>query len=435
MTVIYGLLLQAKGEVKRIKLCDSKDTTPLTPDSLQSIIKKKTPLQELGVYEYGDLCLTLFGYTSGKAGTENKHELPPPLNEQTIYSDILLIASKAKYSWAHPVPFTPEQYEKFYAAAFGGNDEHDESESDSDSDNSMESKEDSDEEKEDDDEYHIQSAKKKAAVEDGVPEDEEGDEEEEEEGDEEEEEEEEEEGGEEGQDGVGSEGGYDEPVPKRRASAKKKATKGNTTVVQNTGRAKQQSLLIRPGFQELTQGGPIPTQDCLERKFRQHTFQLLQERFTKEFTEEECIAIERAVLTNAMTDADAKFVVKHFDNTLFQVCYTAASRRLLANLDPNTYVHNEHLIQKLKKKDLQIDHLATMSVMDYAPHLYSGLHDRMLLREQQQLEGNKAMATDMFKCNRCGKRETTFYELQTRSADEPMTKFINCVNCGKRWRM
>jgi DNA-directed RNA polymerase subunit M/transcription elongation factor TFIIS len=432
MTVIYGLLLQAKGEVKRIKLCDTKESTTLTPDSLQTILKKKTPVQELGVYEYGDYVLTLFGYTSGKAGTENKHELPPPLNERTIYSDILLIASKAKYSWAQPIPFTPDQYEKFYAAAFGGNGE-DEEESDSDS-NSILSKEDTDEEKEDDDEPIIQSAKKKAAVEDGVPEDED---------DEEPEDDDEIDSDEEGEDeeqdeieGGGSEGGeYDEPVPKQRASSKKKVAKGNTTVVQNTGRAKQQALHLRPGFQEITQTGPIPTQDCMERQYRQHTLGLLRERFPTQFTEEEHIAIERAILSNTMVDADAKFVLKHFDNTLFQVCYTSATRRLLANLDPSSYVKNEHLFQKLTKHDLQIEHLATMNVMDYAPNLYSGLHDRMLLREQQQLEGNKAMATDAFKCNRCGKRETTFYELQTRSADEPMTKFITCVNCGKRWRM
>lgn len=431
MTVIYGLLLQAKGEVKRIKLCDTKDATALTPESLQTIIKKKTPLQELGAYEYGELVLTLFGYTSGKAGTENKHELPPPLNETEFYSDILLIASNAKYSWARPVPFTPEQYEKFYAAAFGGNDDDDGGASESDSD-SMESSSESDTEKEEDEEIHIQSAKKKAAVEDGVPEDEEDDTPEEDEDD----------GGSESEEGDANEEGgsdgvaeYDEPVPKPRAASKKKPAKGNTTVVQNTGRAKQQALLVKPGFQEITEVSAIPTQECPERTFRQHTLSILRERFQTHFTEGDLIGIERAVLTNAMADADVKFVVKHFDNTLFQVCYTSAMRRLVVNLDPATYIHNTHLLQKIKQKDLQIEHLATMSVMDYAPTLYSGLHDRMLLREQQQLEGNKAMATDMFKCNRCGKRETTFYELQTRSADEPMTKFITCVNCGKRWRM
>ena len=54
--------------------------------------------------------------------------------------------------------------------------------------------------------------------------------------------------------------------------------------------------------------------------------------------------------------------------------------------------------------------------------------------EKRQLEGNKQMATDQFLCTRCFKRECTYYEMQTRSADEPMTIFINCLNCGKNWR-
>lgn len=42
--------------------------------------------------------------------------------------------------------------------------------------------------------------------------------------------------------------------------------------------------------------------------------------------------------------------------------------------------------------------------------------------------------TNSFKCGRCGKRKCTYYQLQTRSADEPMTTFVTCVNCNKRWK-
>lgn len=37
-------------------------------------------------------------------------------------------------------------------------------------------------------------------------------------------------------------------------------------------------------------------------------------------------------------------------------------------------------------------------------------------------------------CKKCGSKRTYSYQKQTRSADEPMTTFSQCTNCGKRWR-
>lgn len=37
---------------------------------------------------------------------------------------------------------------------------------------------------------------------------------------------------------------------------------------------------------------------------------------------------------------------------------------------------------------------------------------------------NTKASTDMFRCSKCGKNETTYYQMQTRSADEPMTTFV-----------
>lgn len=40
----------------------------------------------------------------------------------------------------------------------------------------------------------------------------------------------------------------------------------------------------------------------------------------------------------------------------------------------------------------------------------------------------------MFKCGKCKSMKTTYYQMQTRSADEPMTTFVNCMNCNNRWK-
>lgn len=34
----------------------------------------------------------------------------------------------------------------------------------------------------------------------------------------------------------------------------------------------------------------------------------------------------------------------------------------------------------------------------------------------------------------CGNTKAYFYQLQIRSADEPMTSFYKCTNCGHQWR-
>ncbi|KAF7458209.1 transcription elongation factor A TFIIS [Cryptosporidium felis] len=39
-----------------------------------------------------------------------------------------------------------------------------------------------------------------------------------------------------------------------------------------------------------------------------------------------------------------------------------------------------------------------------------------------------------FTCGKCKTNKTTYYQMQTRSADEPMTTFVRCLNCGNRWK-
>lgn len=60
------------------------------------------------------------------------------------------------------------------------------------------------------------------------------------------------------------------------------------------------------------------------------------------------------------------------------------------------------------------------------------------IKEKALLEcergGPPKATTDQFKCGRCGQRKTTYYQLQTRSADEPMTTFVTCVNCNNHWK-
>jgi len=51
-----------------------------------------------------------------------------------------------------------------------------------------------------------------------------------------------------------------------------------------------------------------------------------------------------------------------------------------------------------------------------------------------QLATVQGTKTDLLKCGKCKKKNCTYNQLQTRSADEPMTTFVMCNNCGNRWK-
>lgn len=55
----------------------------------------------------------------------------------------------------------------------------------------------------------------------------------------------------------------------------------------------------------------------------------------------------------------------------------------------------------------------------------------MEIKSAEQL---KPASTSIYTCGKCKKNECTYYEQQTRSADEGTTLFITCLHCGHKWK-
>lgn len=60
------------------------------------------------------------------------------------------------------------------------------------------------------------------------------------------------------------------------------------------------------------------------------------------------------------------------------------------------------------------------------------LHKKNLFDAQGATE--KRAVTDRFTCGKCKHKKVSYYQMQTRSADEPLTTFCTCENCGNRWK-
>jgi transcription elongation factor S-II len=167
--------------------------------------------------------------------------------------------------------------------------------------------------------------------------------------------------------------------------------------------------------------------------FRQTSIEKLA--FLKDRFEDTSIkALEKALLVHVSHLAKKHYIPRNWTAIPFQELYRTQLRSLLWNIHPKSPVKNPRLLARCLDGEFPLEHIPGMTPYDMFPERWQELADKQLIREQKILEGNKRQATDEYKCNRCHKRECTYYEMQTRSADEPTTIFITCLNCGKRWK-
>jgi transcription elongation factor S-II len=166
---------------------------------------------------------------------------------------------------------------------------------------------------------------------------------------------------------------------------------------------------------------------------RQKVFSIIQSTFNSNLTQEQCIEFEKLIFDKAFQTANKNHVRKVWSFNPFCEMYNAVARRLIGNLNPTSYVKNKALWERFHHKELTLEQITNQNYYELSPDVWQPMVDRQAKRERVQLEGDFSRATDKWQCNNCKMRKCTYYELQTRSADEPMTIFIHCLNCGKRW--
>lgn len=80
--------------------------------------------------------------------------------------------------------------------------------------------------------------------------------------------------------------------------------------------------------------------------------------------------------------------------------------------------------------------LAKMTPEEMASNEMKKLREKFVKEaiNDAQLATVQGTETDLLKCGKCKKRNCTYNQIQTRSADEPMTTFVLCNACGHRWK-
>jgi len=130
-----------------------------------------------------------------------------------------------------------------------------------------------------------------------------------------------------------------------------------------------------------------------------------------------------------------KFPERHvvsWDNMYFKMRYKLKLQQLLSE-----FKRCPNLPQRFRDGELKVNKMCS-----YEPDVLNpeGLYSKTkFARKKLELQREEAYKQDdnyegMFKCGKCKSKKTDYYQLQTRSADEPMTTYVTCKACGHRWK-
>ncbi|XP_027005149.2 transcription elongation factor A protein 3 isoform X7 [Tachysurus fulvidraco] len=113
--------------------------------------------------------------------------------------------------------------------------------------------------------------------------------------------------------------------------------------------------------------------------------------------------------------------------------YKNRVRSRISNLkDPK----NPNLRKNVLGGAIELSRIATMTAEEMASDELKQLRN-ILTQEairEHQMAKTGGTTTDLLQCGKCKKKNCTYNQVQTRSADEPMTTFVLCNECGNRWK-
>ena len=144
--------------------------------------------------------------------------------------------------------------------------------------------------------------------------------------------------------------------------------------------------------------------------------------------------IEKGIYNYTIDTAKSRNITRLWDDKVFYNLYMNKCISIYSNLSKDSYIQNNYLLKNILEKKIDPENVANLSVYDIFPDNWKDLMDKKSKMDELKYKLKPEAMTDQFKCRKCYSRSCSYYEVQTRSADEPMTQFITCLDCKNRWK-
>lgn len=153
-----------------------------------------------------------------------------------------------------------------------------------------------------------------------------------------------------------------------------------------------------------------------------------------DITEKEVEDLEIGIFNSTIDYANSLHIQLSWSSPLFIDTYNNIARSIYSNLKKDSYIKNEKLMERMKAKEFLPHELAYMSCEEIFPEKWQDIIEKQKLKFKAAYEIKQVSMSDAIKCSKCKNNKVSYYELQTRSGDEAMTVYFNCIVCGNKWK-
>ena len=128
--------------------------------------------------------------------------------------------------------------------------------------------------------------------------------------------------------------------------------------------------------------------------------------------------IEKSIFNYSIDKAQEYKIIKRWDNPFFVQIYLDKFKMIYFT------IKKDEIKEKIKIGLLITKDLAYKTHQEIYPEKWKQMMDNKKIRLENKYFPKIEASTDNFECRRCKKNRCTYYQAQTRSADEPMTTFV-----------
>lgn len=138
--------------------------------------------------------------------------------------------------------------------------------------------------------------------------------------------------------------------------------------------------------------------------------------------------IERSIYNYTISECEKRNIIRQWENHYFRIIYLSRLKSIITNIKKNS-----EFKESILNGAITFKHLSTITHQEINHARWDKLIKEKIERDKSIYEVQKKINSE-FTCFKCFSNNCDYYQLQTRSADEPMTTFVSCLDCGNRWK-